>query len=238
MKKQVWFQTNLGFYATSNKLRGSGIAAGDWQDYKGRLTFHVKDLKDFTIQITTHSKLGITYPESTGYRMILERLYPFLVKADGTQAHILQVKRQKTMEKENWPDVDFWVMQNFYGSVAKRQLPNVGFYFKNNNRYPIRVKIEARTLLGGKNLGLIKDAKGYYNGKAILGFEPHKGMKNANFTVPKKCVNSEEELTIEMRVTVIDPNGKEYALLPQGWTLNRLTKSWYLEPKGFTQEAE
>lgn len=100
MKRKIWFQTDLGFYATKEKLLKSRDAlSGDFQDNKGRLTLHFKGLKDFTIQITTQGKLGIFYPETADYNLILERLKPYLVKADGSQAKILREIKISTEEK-------------------------------------------------------------------------------------------------------------------------------------------
>ena len=90
MKKQIWFQTDLGYEATRQKLVQQKTVIGDMQPSKGRLTFYFKDMKDFTVQITTQGKLGIFYPETADYNIILERLKPYLVKADGSQAKILR----------------------------------------------------------------------------------------------------------------------------------------------------
>lgn len=68
------------------------------QGWKGRLTFYLKGFKDVTIQITTHAKLGITYPEEIDYDTTLERLKPLLVKADGTPAEIIDVSKEPTRE--------------------------------------------------------------------------------------------------------------------------------------------
>jgi len=59
------------------------------QDWTGRLTFHLKDFKDVTIQITTRAKLGITYPEEVGYEKPLKCLKLLLVTADGRPAKII-----------------------------------------------------------------------------------------------------------------------------------------------------
>ena len=92
MKAQVWFETNLGYAATKDRLLDSRDFIGDSSgDYCGRLTFRFKSLKDFTLQITTKSKIGITYPENSDYRIVLERLKPFLVKPDGSTAEILRI---------------------------------------------------------------------------------------------------------------------------------------------------
>jgi len=117
----------------------------------------------------------------------------------------------------------------------KRELPIVGFnMFPNPNDYPIRVKVEARIILGGRNLGLIRDRKGYYSGETEWNLNPGDAVLNGSFSVPKEAVNSVEELTIEIRATIIDPSEKEHRLLPRSWTYMRKKNTWYYEPGTFT----
>jgi len=91
MKRVVWFETDLGFEATRQQLlKQRNIIIGDMETYKGMLTFYVKDLKDYTVQITTKGKLGISYPESANYQTVLEKLKPLLVRADGSPIRKLE----------------------------------------------------------------------------------------------------------------------------------------------------
>jgi hypothetical protein len=90
MKRVVWFETDLGFEATRQQLRKQRDIIGDMETYKGILTFYVKDLKDYTVQITTKGKLGISYPESANYQTVLEKLKPLLVRADGSPIRKLE----------------------------------------------------------------------------------------------------------------------------------------------------
>lgn len=93
MKFQVWFETDLGYAATKYKLLKSSEFIGDPSgDNCGRLTFHLKGLKDFTLQITTKGKVCISYPENSDYTIIIERLKPFLVKPDGSPIKSLKIK--------------------------------------------------------------------------------------------------------------------------------------------------
>ncbi|MBS7647998.1 MAG: hypothetical protein QW763_03700 [Archaeoglobaceae archaeon] len=86
-KESIWFQTDLDFDNTKeNLLKHGRELIGDMSDYQGRLSFKIKDMKGFSIQITTKGKLGIFYPETTMYKTILEKLKPLLVRSDGTQA--------------------------------------------------------------------------------------------------------------------------------------------------------
>jgi hypothetical protein len=142
------------------------------------------------------------------------------------------------------PRVDFEITQMIYDPQNhcylpphfRRPFPSVGFNMFNLNDYPIKVGVEVRMILGGRSLGLIPDPKGHYNGKAEMGFEPGGGLINGNFSVVEKCAKSDEELTLEARVTVIDPDDKEHGLLPKSWTYMREKVDWYYEPKLFTED--
>lgn len=114
MKKQMWFETDLGYAATKEMLLKSRIIAGDSQDYGGRFTFWFINLKDFTIQITTKGKLGITYPETSNYNVVLDKLKPYLVRADNTPARILRVISNKASIKDGSSKLGFW------GSLNRR----------------------------------------------------------------------------------------------------------------------
>ncbi len=93
MKAQTWFETDLGYAATKEKLLKSKDFIGDQSgDNRGRLTFHFKGLKDFTVQITTNGKIGITYPETANYNVAMERLKPYLVRADKTPVKTITLK--------------------------------------------------------------------------------------------------------------------------------------------------
>jgi hypothetical protein len=101
MKRVVWFETDLGFEATRQQLSKQRDIIGDMETYKGILTFYVKDLKDYTVQITTKGKLGISYPESANYQIVLEKLKHLLVRADGSPIRKLeQIKDFETSKSE------------------------------------------------------------------------------------------------------------------------------------------
>lgn len=103
----------------------------------------------------------------------------------------------------------------------------------NPNDYPIKVKVEARVILGGKNLGLVRDIKGYYSGETEWNLNPSKGYGNASFDIPAEGVKSMDELNIEICVTVIGPDDKEHELLPESWTYMRKENDWIAEPRAF-----
>jgi len=199
----------------------------------------LRDFKDVTFQITTKGKLGVFYPKETPYSFFLEKVKPLLVKADGTPSKIIDVIKPKSDQKPkdySTPRLKFEITQRIRNIPGvRRQLPRIGFnIFPNPNDYPIRVRVEARTILGGKSLGLIRDKKRYYSGETEWNLNPGDSVWNANFDVPKECVNSTEELTIEVRATIIDQDNREHTLLPRSWTYMRKHNMWYYEPKSFT----
>lgn len=135
------------------------------------------------------------------------------------------------------PKIHFFATQNVIGyPLIKRQLPVVGFNLWNRSEYPARVRVEVRSILGGRDLGLIDDQKGYYNGRTVMEFEPGEGFANGSFKVPEECVKSSEELTVEVRVTAMSPGNREYRVSPKSWTYKRDENSWYYEPRAFTDD--
>ncbi|MCD6242062.1 hypothetical protein J7K27_11260 [Candidatus Bathyarchaeota archaeon] len=95
MKESIWFQTNLGFETTWNNLRRLHhqgkvvIIDGPW---KGRVTFYLRDFKDYIVQITTKGKLGIYYPQDWGVSEVIDILLKnCLLTPEGKPAEILSV---------------------------------------------------------------------------------------------------------------------------------------------------
>ncbi len=101
---------------------------------------------------------------------------------------------------------------------------------------PVKAKVEAKTILGGKDLGLIKDRIGYYSGKAEWNLNPRTSIFG-HFSVPRQCVDSTEDLKIEVRITIVDQYGREHKYLPHCWTYVRESNNWYLEPRSFVKWA-
>jgi len=141
----------------------------------------------------------------------------------------------KAQNAGSFPIIDF--------ELVPRQLPQVGTYMLNRNDYPIKVRVEARTLLDGKEVGLIKDRKGYYSGEREWRLDPHRGMANGSFTLQEECWRSienghNEELNIEFRITATDRDEKERKLSPRSWTYVKNTNVWFFEPTAFTKDSE
>jgi hypothetical protein len=99
---------------------------------------------------------------------------------------------------------------------------------------PVRARVEVKHVLGGKDLGIMKDNKGYYSGETDWHLNPVVTI-NGNFTVPKACQDSKDDLKIEVRLTIIDEYGRPHRMLPQAWTYVREKRYWFLEPRSFTE---
>ena len=104
MKRAMWFQTDLGYEATIKKLEISNQVASGYES-KGRFTFQLKGLKDITFQITKNGKLGIFLSEGINEAFALDKVRPYLVKPDGSEAKITKKifdsKDQKSEDLRN-----------------------------------------------------------------------------------------------------------------------------------------
>ena len=160
----------------------------------------------------------------------------------GTAYKIKEIKARREQIYEKYtrhlvPPILYRVTQivNNNPQLPRRRLPNVGFCLSNlGDHLPVKVKVEAKTILGKDDLGLIKGRYGYYSGKSLWNLNPRITIFG-NFGIPKKCVDSTEDLKIEVRVTVIDQYEREHRHLPQCWTYVRKDNYWFLEPRSFTK---
>ena len=212
----------------------------------GIFSFTVENDPVFTgvlIQVTSKGKLNIYIPEDAPEDEIVEKTLKLVSVANQAPIKILQRKRANAqkLEQHPMPGLNMEITQRIVGHPhVKRQLPKVGFNMYNPNDYPIRVKVELRTILGGRNLGLVQGTKGYYSGETEINLNPMgkppliKGLINGNFTIQKECACSTEELTIEIRATIIDQDNREHQPLPESWTYMREKNAWFYEPRTFT----
>jgi len=83
--------------------------------------------------------------------------------------------------------------------------------------------------LGGRDLGLVHDAKGYYDGHKEIRFEPGEGYEDGVFSILEECVKSDEELGLRVDVTLIDPRNIEHKI-SRSWTYLRDKNDWSYEP--------
>ena len=141
-------------------------------------------------------------------------------------------------EQRRFPLVHFNITQAVQNNpMIKRKLPNVGFSIRNSSDSPIRAKVKARVFLGSRDLGLVEGSQrggkymGYYDGKTLWNLNPYT-LFFGNFSVPKICAEINENLRIEVSVTLIDIDRQEHKLLPVSWTFMRDKNDWFLEPTG------
>jgi len=136
------------------------------------------------------------------------------------------------------PPIHFEITQSVRNDPkVLRKFPNVGFNLSHlGDSLPVRVKVEAKTIFDGRELGLIEVKHGYYSGKAEWNLNP-RTMIFGHFYVPKECVESTEDLKVEVRTTIIDQYGREHRLLPHCWTYVRKDNYWFLEPRSFAKWA-
>jgi hypothetical protein len=141
-------------------------------------------------------------------------------------------------KKGNWdhsPRLNFFVTQERPPLTV--QLPMVAFNIENLSDYKLVIRLEVTVLLGGRNLGLVEDTKGYYCGKVKIQAEPNSVVfGNGCFTVPKECALSEEEFSLEVQAILLDendPNKGEYTIV-KSWTYMRGKNAWYYEPTALT----
>jgi hypothetical protein len=120
--------------------------------------------------------------------------------------------------------------------IGQIHLPTVGFSITPLGHFiPARAKIIVRVFLGGRDLGVIPNPeKPYYCGGIRWSVNPGYTF-GGNFSVPQKCVDSKENLILELRVTVIDPYDREHDLLPVCFTYVRQKGYWFMEPTAFSE---
>lgn len=166
---------------------------------------------------------------------VLHNLYKSKTAIEETPLPIRQLPAD---ERRLFPMVHFKITQAIQNNPRiQRKLPNVGFNIRSSNDSPIKAKVEARVFLGDKDLGLVKGSQrggkymGYYDGKTLWNLNPYT-IAFGNFSVPKICAETDQNLRIEVSVTLIDIDGQEYKLLPVSWTFMRDKNDWFFEPTG------
>lgn len=160
----------------------------------------------------------------------------------GTSFRVKEIKTRREQVYEHYtrhlvPPIHFEITQVIREDYTRpfRPFPNVGFNISHNGIgfLPVNALVELKHILDGKDLGIIKDAKGYYSGKTEWNLNPTT-VFYGNFTAPSECEKSDLDLKIEVRVTVIDQYRRPHRYLPHAWTYVRKTNSWFLEPRTFT----
>jgi hypothetical protein len=159
----------------------------------------------------------------------------------GTDYKIKEIKTRREQVYENYtrhlvPPINFEITQTIREDYTlQRAFPNVGFNISHQGIgfLPVNALVELKHILEGKDLGLIEDSVGYYSGKTEWNLNPTTTVYG-NFTSPAECANSDSDLKIEVRVTVIDQYRRPHRYLPHAWTYVRKDNYWFLEPRSFT----
>jgi len=184
--------------------------------------------------------------EQRGYAVSRSQFYRYGTKLKKTgkleQTNGIWRYRQEVKNKGLWepaPKIEFLVTQQRGSSIV--QLPTVAFNMVNWSPYQLNIRLQIWTFFGGRNLGLINDRKGYYNGKILILTEPEGGgFVNGCFTVPNECVNSTEELSLSLVATLLDrndPDKSPYKIIGS-YTHRRKENDWFYEPTLFIDETE
>jgi len=116
------------------------------------------------------------------------------------------------------------------------ELPRVGFVIENHGvNLRIRLKVRIRAFLGGKEINIQTDPRKQYYTEGIT-WNLNAGHNFfGNFSIDKKCVESKEDLILEVRVTAIDTYDRPHDLLPTCYTYVPKKKCWYTEPTSFEE---
>jgi hypothetical protein len=157
----------------------------------------------------------------------------------GTKYRIAELKKRRDQIYERYTShLVPGILAVFHPVSGEKsyKLPQVGFSITPVGRFiPVKARITVRAFLCGNDLGVINDAeKPYYSGKIIWNLNP--GLTfGGNFSLPKECAEKNENLQLELSVTVIDPYEREHELLPVCFTYVRTGEYWFLEPTSFNE---
>jgi hypothetical protein len=157
-------------------------------------------------------------------------------EADLVRKVVTILNKKVEIEKYNIPPIFFEITQLIgRGATRRSSLPRVGFNIMNLGNLPVRFRVKARVFLGDTDLGLIKNPKKpYYAGGILWSLNPHITFFGV-FSVPRKCLDSVEDLRIEVQVTVIDNYDRLHELNPACYTYVRNENRWIFEPTSFSE---
>lgn len=186
--------------------------------------------------------------EQRGYSFSRSQFYRYgaklkkagrLEQVNGIWRWHQDVKSKSTGSWDPAPKLEFEVTQQ-RGS-SKVSLPTVATNLVNWSPYQLCIRLKVWAFLGGLNLGLINDLKGYYNGKRLINVESDgRGFGNGCFSVPSECVNSTEELSLSFVATIFDRNNPDKSpyKIVGSYTHRRKLNDWFYEPTLFIDETE
>lgn len=150
----------------------------------------------------------------------------------------LKSRREQIYERHTRhlvPPIHFQLNQQRVNNPESHKLPFVGFNLRHHgDSLPVKIRVEAKVIVGKEDKGIVEDKSGYYNGKVEWNINPRTFFWGG-FSIPSKYAETTEELKIEVRVTVIDQYEREHKYLPQCWRYVRTGNFWNLEPRSFTK---
>lgn len=160
----------------------------------------------------------------------------------GTKFKVKEIKARRDQIYEKYtrdlvPPLVYYLTPQRNNPVGRNfRLPKVGFVIENHGTFlSTKFKVTTKVFLGAKDLKpRVNPRKPYYTG----GIKWHLNaghMFFGSFNVPRECVNSSEDLRVEVQVTAIDQYDKPHEMLPICFTYVREEKFWYLEPTSFNE---
>ncbi|MCZ2809594.1 MAG: hypothetical protein O2V44_09595 [Candidatus Bathyarchaeota archaeon] len=159
----------------------------------------------------------------------------------GNKYRIKELKEIRDQAYEEYtrhlvPSMHFEITQVIRNNplLPLRRFPSIGFNLMVGDSPPVKAKVEVKIIHGGRNLGIKKDKTGYYSGETKWNLAPNT-VTFGNFSVPRKCADSNKDLKLEVRVILVDKYEREHKYPPHCWTYVREENYWFLEPRSFTK---
>lgn len=151
----------------------------------------------------------------------------------------LKARREQVYEeftRQLVPPIQFYLDQRQIEGNSSLKLPLIGFRLQHlGDSLPVSVRVEAKVVYDGKDLGIVDDARGLFSGRTNWNINP-RTMTNGVFRVPLENVAEwDKELQVEVRVTIIDQLKREHKLLPQCFRYIKNGEFWSLEPHSITE---
>jgi len=160
----------------------------------------------------------------------------------GNKYRITELKKRKEQIYEKYtrelvPPLVFYLTPRLGDPTSPQfALPRVGFVIENHGAHlPVNLKVNIRVFLGNEELRPIIDPKKpYYSSKGITWNLNAGHIFFGNFSIPERCVQSKEDLKIEVQVTAIDSYRRSHPLLPNCYTYVK-NQGWFTEPTSFSE---
>jgi len=156
-------------------------------------------------------------------------------KVDELKARREQIYEEHT--RHLVPPIHFFLTQTKVNNT-QHEIPFIGFLLQHlGDSLPVKIRVEAKTILGEEDLGIVADPSGYYTGVVKWNINP-RILFWGGFSIPRERFN-QENLKVEVRITIIDQFDREHKLLPQCWRWVGTGNPpfWNLEPHSFSNWA-